>query len=135
MADPQFGSQRACATTEPPAQTLGAHVAAIGFTFYTGNMFPASYKNAVFIAEHGSWNRSAPSGYRITVAHTDGRKVTKYEPFLEGFLPATQAGAPSGRGAAAVALGRPADVFQLPDGSLLISDDAANRILRVTYNK
>ena len=72
VADPEFGAQRACSTTEPPAQKLGAHVAAIGFTFYTGNMFPASYRNAAIIAEHGSWNRSTPSGYRVMVAR-DGR--------------------------------------------------------------
>ena len=73
-------------------QKLGAHVAAIGFTFYTGNMFPASYKNAAIIAQHGSWNRSTPSGYRVMAAHTDGRRVTGYEPLVEGFLPATAGG-------------------------------------------
>ncbi|MCC6432488.1 MAG: sorbosone dehydrogenase family protein [Gemmatimonadaceae bacterium] len=135
VADPQFGAQRACSTTEPPAKVLGAHVAAIGFTFYSGTMFPASYRNAVFIAEHGSWNRSVPSGYRVTVARTDGRRVTSYEPFVEGFLPGAQTNVPGGRGAASVASGRPADVLQLPDGSILISDDAANRILRVSYRK
>ena len=88
VADPEFGAQRACSTTEPPAQKLGAHVAAIGFTFYTGNMFPASYRNAAIIAQHGSWNRSMPSGYRVMVARTEGRRVTSYEPLVDGFLPA-----------------------------------------------
>ena len=87
VADPEFGAQRACSTTEPPVQKLGAHVAAIGFMFYTGTMFPASYKNAAIIAQHGSWNRSMPSGYRVMVAHTDGRRVTGYEPFVDGFRP------------------------------------------------
>ena len=87
VTDPEFGAQRACSTTEPPVQKLGAHVAAIGFTFYTGDMFPASYKNAAIIAQHGSWNRSTPSGYRVMVAKTDGRRVTGYEPLVEGFLP------------------------------------------------
>ena len=87
VSDPEFGAQRACSTTEPPVLKLGAHVAAIGFTFYTGNMFPASYKNAAIIAQHGSWNRSTPSGYRVMVARTDGRRVTGYEPLVEGFLP------------------------------------------------
>jgi glucose/arabinose dehydrogenase len=132
VADPQFGAQRACSTSEPPAQKLMAHVAAIGMTFYTGSMFPATYRNAVFVAEHGSWNRSTPSGYRVMVARTDGRRVTSYEPFVEGFLPS---GARGGRGAAAAAVGRPADVLQMPDGSILISDDAGNRILRVTYGR
>jgi glucose/arabinose dehydrogenase len=135
VTDPQFGAQRACATTEPPVQKLGAHVAAIGMTFYTGTMFPASYRNAVFIAEHGSWNRSVPSGYRVMVARTNGRRVTSYEPFMEGFMPGVRSGLPGGRGAAAAAVGRPADVMQMPDGSVLISDDMSNRLLRVSYRR
>ncbi len=74
VTDPEFGAQRACSTAEPPVQKLGAHVAAIGFTFYTGDMFPAAYKNAAIIAQHGSWNRSTPSGYRVMVARTEGRQ-------------------------------------------------------------
>jgi len=135
VADPQFGAERACSTTEPPVLKLGAHVAAIGFTFYTGNMFPASYKNAAIIAEHGSWNRSTPSGYRVMVAHTEGRKVTGYEPLVDGFLPGLTSGSPGGRGAGAAAIGRPADVLQMPDGSILISDDTGNRLIRVSYRQ
>lgn len=134
VADPEFGAQRACATTEPPVQKLGAHVAAIGFTFYTGTMFPARYKNAALIAEHGSWNRSTPSGYRVMAAFTDGRKVTGYEPFLDGFLPGSAASL-SGRGAMGVTSGRPAGVLQLPDGSVLVSDDTGNRLIRVSYGR
>src|SRR4029450_8152984 len=93
--------------------------AAIGVTVHTGNMFPASYKNAAIIAQHGSWNRSTPSGYRVMAAHTDGRRGPGYEPLVQGFLPATAGG---GRGATGAATGRPADVLQLPDGSILISD-------------
>lgn len=132
VTDPQFGAQRACAMTEPPVQKLGAHVAAIGMTFYTGAMFPASYRNAAIIAQHGSWNRSAPSGYRVMVARTDGRRVTSYEPLVEGFIPP---GATGGWGAGAAATGRPADVMQLPDGSILVSDDKGNRLLRVSYRR
>jgi glucose/arabinose dehydrogenase len=135
VPDPQFDGQRTCSTSEPPVQKLGAHVAAIGMTFYTGNMFPANYKNSVIIAQHGSWNRSTPSGYRVMVAHTNGRRVTAYEPLVDGFLPAAQSAAAGGRGATRVATGRPADVLQLPDGSILISDDTGNRILRVTYRR
>ena len=135
VADPQFGAQRACSTTEPPVQKMGAHVAALGVVFYTGSMFPASYKNAVFIAQHGSWNRSKPSGYRVMVAHTDGRKVTDYETFLDGFLPGPRDSMPGGWEAGRAALGRPAHVLQMPDGALLISDDTGNRILRVSYRK
>jgi glucose/arabinose dehydrogenase len=134
VADPEFGAQRACSTFEPPVQKLGAHVAAIGMRFYTGNMFPARYKNAAIIAQHGSWNRSTPSGYRVMAAHTDGRRVTAYEPLIEGFLPQAASGR-GGRGAAAAAIGRPADVLQLPDGSVLISDDTGNRILRLSYRR
>jgi glucose/arabinose dehydrogenase len=135
VADPQFGAQRACSTTEPPVQKLGAHVAAIGMTFYTGTMFPAKYLNAVFIAEHGSWNRTEPSGYRVMVAHTNGRSVTSYETFMDGgFLP-NRANAPRGAAAQQAAAGRPADVLQLPDGSLLVSDDTGNRLLRVSYRR
>ena len=75
LPDPQFGAERACSTAEPPAQKLGAHVAAVGLAFYTGSMFPASYRNAAIIAQHGSWNRNAaPGGYRVMVARTDGRR-------------------------------------------------------------
>lgn len=134
VADPQFGAQRACSTTEPPVQKLGAHVAALGFTFYTGSMFPASYRNAVIIAEHGSWNRSSPSGYRVMVARTDGRRVTSYEPLIDdGFLPGPRASAAGGWAAGQAALGRPVDVLQMPDGSVLISDDKGNRLLRLSY--
>jgi glucose/arabinose dehydrogenase len=135
LPDAQFGAQRACSTTEPPVKKLDAHVAALGFTFYTGNMFPASYKNAVIIAQHGSWNRSVPSGYRVMVARTDGRRVTSYDVFLDGFLPGPRSSTPGGWGATRAALGRPVDVLQMPDGSILISDDTGNRILRVTYQR
>ncbi|NUQ12465.1 MAG: sorbosone dehydrogenase family protein [Gemmatimonadaceae bacterium] len=134
VADPEFGAQRACATTEPPVQKLGAHVAALGFTFYTGRMFPASYRNAVIIALHGSWNRSVPSGYRVMVARTDGRRVTSYEPLVDGFLAGANA-ATGGRAAGNAAIGRPADVMQLPDGSILISDDSGNRVYRLSYGR
>jgi glucose/arabinose dehydrogenase len=133
VPDPEFGAQRACSTTEPPVLKLGAHVASLGFRFYTGNMFPASYKNAAIIAEHGSWNRSVPSGYRVMVARTNGRKVTSYETFLDGFMP--KSNTTGGRAATRLATGRPVDVLQLPDGSILISDDFGNRILRVTYQR
>jgi len=136
VTDPEFGTQRACSTTEAPAQRLDAHVAAIGFTFYTGDMFPSTYKNAAIIAEHGSWNRTPPSGYRVMVARTDGRRVTSYEPLVEGFLPGMKEGtAPGGWGAGKAAQGRPADVLQLPDGSVLVSDDSGNRLIRISYGR
>ena len=135
VSDPEFGEQRACSTTEPPVQKLGAHVAALGFSFYTGDMFPADYKNAVIVAEHGSWNRTVPSGYRVMVARTDGRRVTGFEPLLDGFLPNRDSGAPGGWEAGRAADGRPVDVLQMPDGSVLISDDTGNHLLRVSYGE
>jgi glucose/arabinose dehydrogenase len=132
VADPQFGAQRACSTTEPPVQKAGAHVATLGFTFYTGTMFPANYRNAAIVAEHGSWNRSTPAGYRVMVARTDGRHVTSYEPFEDGFLSDRSSG---GRGATIAATSRPVDVLQMPDGSILISDDTGHRLLRVSYSR
>lgn len=123
IADPEFGKQRACATTTPPVQTLGPHVAALGMRFYTGKQFPRRYHNAIFIAEHGSWNRTRPLGYRITVVTLDGEKATSYEPFASGWLEK------SGR-----AWGRPVDVLVHPDGSLYVSDDRAGWIYRVAHS-
>ena len=133
VSDPQFGAERACSTAEPPVLNVGPHVAAVGMAFYTGTMFPDTYKNAAIIAQHGSWNRSTPSGYRVMVARTDGRRVTSHEPLVDGFL--AKGAATSGRGAGAAAMGRPVDVLQMPDGSILISDDSGNRLIRVSYGK
>ena len=135
VPDPKFGALRACSTAEAPVLNVGPHVAAVGMTFYTGTMFPASYRNAVIMAQHGSWNRSTPSGYRVMVAHTDGRRVTSFEPLVDGFLGGAKGASPGGRGAGAAAIGRPADVLQLPDGSILVSDDAGNRLIRVSYSR
>lgn len=127
VPDPEFGASRPCSQFQPPAQNLGPHVAAIGMTFYTGSMFPAEYKNRAFIAQHGSWNRSTPIGYRVMTAAVDAGKVTAYEPFATGWLrepkPAT----------GNAVWGRPADVLQLADGSLLVADDFANVLYRISY--
>jgi len=121
LADPEFGAKASCETFEAPAQNLGAHVAALGMRFYTGRQFPARYRDAIFIAEHGSWNRASKSGYRVSVARLDGDRVTAYEPFVTGWLQGE------------TAWGRPADVLGLPDGSLLVSDDHAGAIYRIVY--
>jgi glucose/arabinose dehydrogenase len=121
IADPEF-NQRNCREFTPPALNLDAHVAALGMRFYTGNMFPNEYRNAIFIAEHGSWNRSRKAGYRVTLAKLEGNRVVEYQPFVTGWLSLQQT------------LGRPADVLVLPDGSLLISDDHAGMIYRVSYS-
>lgn len=133
IPDPEFGKGRQCSEFEPPAIKLGAHVAAIGMKFYTGKMFPAEYHNQIFVAEHGSWNRSQPQGYRIMLIKLDGNKAVSYTPFAEGWL----RGIRSSRGATTLgdAWGRPSDVFVMPDGSLLIADDEGDAIYRVTYKE
>lgn len=122
VLDPEFGKGHACGDYAQPALRLGAHVAALGMRFYVGDQFPAAYHDAIFIAEHGSWNRSSKVGYRIVVVHVDQTgKVTGSEPFLTGFLEGQKT------------LGRPVDVQPLRDGSLLVSDDDNGAIYRVTY--
>lgn len=123
ISDPDFGSKRPCAEFEPPARRLGPHVAAIGMRFYTGRMFPPEYQNQILIAEHGSWNRSNKIGYRVMLVRTDGGRVTSYEPFAEGWLQGERA------------WGRPADVQVMPDGALLVSDDQAGVIYRISYKR
>jgi glucose/arabinose dehydrogenase len=122
--DPEFGSGKKASDYTPPAQKLGPHVAALGMRFYTGAMFPAEYKNRIIFAEHGSWNRSTPLGYRVMMVTLDGNKAVKYEPFAEGWLQSNKK-----------VLGRPVDVELMKDGSLLISDDKNGAIYRVSYNK
>jgi glucose/arabinose dehydrogenase len=134
IADPEFGARRPCANFVAPALKLGAHMAAIGMRFYTGTMFPPAYRNAIIIAEHGSWNRSAPVGYRVVVAKVDGQKVTGQEPLVEGFLQGIR-GVASANRATGDAFARPADVLVMPDGSVLISDDQGGRIYRITYTR
>lgn len=121
IPDPEFGEGRACEEFVPPSAKLGPHVAPLGCRFYTGTSFPKRYHNALFIAEHGSWNRSEPIGYRVVVAFPQEDGTATTEVFAEGWL---QGGRKSGR---------PVDVLGAPDGSLLVSDDAADRIYRITY--
>jgi glucose/arabinose dehydrogenase len=122
IADPEFGSKRPCSDFTAPAQALGPHVAALGMRFYTGTQFPARYRGQVFIAEHGSWNRSTKIGYRITTVKVEGGRGVAYAPFVTGWLQGERA------------WGRPADVLVAPDGSLLVSDDLAGAIYRVRYD-
>ena len=121
IRDPEHNGGRSCAEFTPPARDLGPHVAAIGMRFYTGRMFPEKYRGGVFIAEHGSWNRSAPIGYRVTFVKIENGRATSYEPFASGWLKGSTAS------------GRPADVLVMPDGALLVSDDKAGRIYRISY--
>ena len=128
--DPEFG-QRPCSEFQAPAQNLGAHVAAIGMRFYTGRMFPEEYRNQIFIAEHGSWNRSQPQGYRVMLVRLQGNKAVSYTPFAEGWLEE----GPRGRGGVGRNWGRPADVLVMPDGALLVSDDSGGVIYRISYKQ
>lgn len=122
VPDPEFAPPPDGLAIVPPALELGAHVAPVGIEFYRGTQFPPEYRGALFVAEHGSWNRSRKVGYRVMVARLDaGGAVTDYAPFLTGFL----------RGEAV--LGRPADLEMLPDGSLLVSDDHRGAVYRVRY--
>ncbi|HYO12510.1 MAG TPA: sorbosone dehydrogenase family protein [Thermoanaerobaculia bacterium] len=121
IPDPEFGKNRKCSEFVPPVQNLAPHTAAIGMRFYTGSMFPAEYRNQIFIAEHGSWNRSTPIGYRVTLVRLQGNRAVSYETFAGGWLEKGKA------------WGRPVDVQVLPDGSLLVSDDQAGAIYRIAY--
>lgn len=121
IADPEFGGKRSCREFVPPAMALGPHVAALGMRFYTGTMFPEFYRNQIFIAEHGSWNRTSPIGYRISLVRLRDNRALSYDVFAEGWLKSDRA------------WGRPVDVLVMPDGALLVSDDRAGVIYRITY--
>ncbi len=123
LPDPEFGRERGCAGFEPPVRNLGPHVAALGMRFYTGTMFPAEYRNQVFIAENGSWNRSKKIGYRVSLVRLEGNKAVSYQPFAQGWLQGESA------------WGRPVDIEILPDGSLAVSDDAAGAVYRISFSK
>ena len=120
--DPDFGKGKPCSEFAPPAAKLGAHVAALGMRFYTGSQFPAEYRNNIFIAEHGSWNRSKKSGYRVVRVILEGG-TAKQEVFAEGWMENERA------------WGRPVDVEVMSDGSLLVSDDLGGAVYRISYKK
>lgn len=122
VPDPQFGKGRTCEEFEPPVAKLGPHVAPLGMSFYTGKQFPDIYRNNIFVAEHGSWNRENKIGYTVHLITLYNSKVVSDTAFIDGFL----------RGDEVV--GRPVDVVTLADGSLLVSDDYGGRIFRVTYD-
>lgn len=123
IQDPDL-PKRNCADFTAPIAVLAPHTAALGMKFYTGSMFPAQYKNQIFIAEHGSWNRSTPIGYRVMMVRLEGDRAVSYEPFLDGWLEA-----------GGQANGRPVDIAVMADGSMLVSDDKAGAIYRITYSK
>ncbi len=121
--DPDFGRKRKCSEFTPPALKQGGHVAPDGLRFYTGTMFPPEYRNRILIAQHGSWNRSAKSGYRVMMVTLNNNQADRYEIFAEGWKQGENN------------WGRPVDLLVMPDGALLISDDQADAVYRVTYRK
>jgi glucose/arabinose dehydrogenase len=124
IVDPEFGWGKSCSDYTAPVGLLGPHSASLGMRFYTGSMFPKSYKNAIIVARHGSWNRSKKVGGDLMVVklNKDG-SVKSSEPFLTGFLEDNKY------------VGRPVDVLQMKDGSLLVSDDWNGAVYRITYGK
>jgi len=123
IPDPQYGDMRRCEEFAGPAMKLGPHVAPLGMKFYTGDMFPKEYRNQIFIAEHGSWNRTVPIGYRIMLVRLREQLPVRYEVFAEGWLQGNRA------------WGRPVDIIVMPDGALLVSDDRAGAIYRISYKQ
>ena len=121
ILDPEYGGGKSCSDYSPPVQRLGPHVASLGLKFYTGTEFPEHYQGQIFIAEHGSWNRSKKIGYRVSLVRLDAGKAVSYEVFAEGWLQGQSVN------------GRPVDLLVLEDGSLLVSDDHAGRIYRISY--
>lgn len=120
--DPEFGEGMDCDDFTPPVARLGPHVAPLGLAFYTGDMFPDEYRNQLFIAEHGSWNRSDKIGYRVKLVHFDADgQFSGQEVFAKGWLENEDS------------WGRPNDVLVMPDGALLVSDDQAGVIYRIAW--
>ena len=124
VLDEEFGQGKECSDYTAPVAKLDPHGAALGLAFYTGEMFPAEYKQRLFITQHGSWNRSKKSGYQILAleVQADGT-VLSQKVFASGWLQNERS------------WGRPNDVLVMPDGALLVSDDAANVIYRISYEK
>jgi glucose/arabinose dehydrogenase len=123
VPDPEFGRSRHCAEFVPPALELGAHVAPLGLRFYRGRQFPAAWRNVLFLAEHGSWNRSRKVGYRLMQVRIRDGKVVENKVFAAGWLQGQ------------TAWGRPVDVAVAPDGALLVSDDKAGAIYRIVWRR
>lgn len=122
IPDPEFATGKKCRQFIAPVWKFRAHVATLGIRFYQGKQFPGAYKNQLFVAEHGSWNRTIPQGYRIDLIKFDQGKPVSEQAFISGWL--TKDGK---------VLGRPVDILTMPDGSLLISDDKRGVIYKVSY--
>src|ERR1051325_5662673 len=128
IIDPEFGKGRSCKEFAKPALKLGAHIAPLGMRFYNGKMFPAEYQGNIFIAMHGSWNRTTKQGYNVSRVVLDEKgAVKKYEPFLTGFLMDEKADPPM--------WGRPVDLAVMKDGAMLVSDDYNGILYRISHGK
>jgi glucose/arabinose dehydrogenase len=126
--DPEYGKNRSCAEFDKPSAKLGAHIAPLGMKFYNGKMFPAEYQDNIFIAMHGSWNRTTKQGYNVMRVKVDEKgNASKPEPFLTGFLTDEKADPPM--------WGRPVDVLVMRDGALLVSDDYNGILYRISRAK
>jgi glucose/arabinose dehydrogenase len=124
IPDPEFGWGHSCSEFVPPILLTGPHSAGLGLRFYTGNMFPKKYKDAIFLARHGSWNRTKKFGADILVVHLNKNGTVKStEVFLTGFIEDNKY------------IGRPVDVQQMADGSLLFSDDWNGAVYRISYGR
>jgi glucose/arabinose dehydrogenase len=124
LPDPEFGWGHSCSEFTAPVGLMGPHSASLGMRFYTGSMFPKDYKNAIIVARHGSWNRSRKFGGDVVVVklNKDGT-VKSMQPLITGFLENNSY------------VGRPVDVLQMKDGSVLVSDDWNGAVYRITYGK
>jgi len=124
IPDSEFGWGKSCSDYTAPVGLMGPHAGVLGMRFYTGSMFPKAYKNAIIVARHGSWNRSRKFGGDVVVVHLDkDGKARSTEPLITGFLDNNSY------------IGRPVDVMQMKDGSMLVSDDWNGAVYRVSYGK
>lgn len=123
IPDPEFAAGKKCSQFTAPAWKFKAHMAPLGLRFYRGKQFPVEYQNQLFVAEHGSWNRSEPHGYRVAMVKFNQGKPVAEQVFIDGWL----------RKDGGV-IGRPVDILEMPDGSLLISDDKLGVIYKVEYS-
>ncbi|HTD91441.1 MAG TPA: PQQ-dependent sugar dehydrogenase, partial [Burkholderiales bacterium] len=122
--DPEFGKGRSCNEFAPPVLKLGPHISPMGMRFYTGKMFPAEFRNRIIVANHGSWNKTNKIGFNLMQITLDAQgKAVKYEPFAEGWAEGNNH------------WGRPVDVQVMPDGAVLVSDDVAGALYRISYKR
>jgi glucose/arabinose dehydrogenase len=123
IPDPEFGKGRSCSEFAPPLVKTGPHIAGNGVMFYTGSMFPPEYRNRIFLAQRGAWNKTQKIGFRLAMVTLRTGDVPRYESFAEGWLENNQP------------WGRPNYTLQMKDGSILLSDDYAGAIYRISYSR